>query len=126
MDVIICTLNTDPAISINGSNVNVTLSWGELFDDLNHIVNYTVSCSSDATCPPNFPMTDNTIRDFTITNLPPATSYNFSAVATNSTGSQKQGILMITTPGEHFSCCYIPIPVMHNFMYLLQHSVYIK
>ena len=38
--------------NINGNNV--TLSWGEPFNNLDPIVNYIVSCSGDVTCPPNF------------------------------------------------------------------------
>ena len=50
-------------------------------------MNYTVSCSGDVTCPPNFTATDNTTRSYTITNLTTMTTYTFSVVATNSIGS---------------------------------------
>ena len=86
------------AININGNNVTLTLSWGEPFNSLDPIVNYTVSCSGDVTCPPNFTTTDNTTRSYTITNLTPMTSYTFSVVATNSIGSGEAGVVMITTP----------------------------
>ena len=85
-------------ISINGSNVTLTLSWREPFNNLDPIVNYTVSCSGDVTCPPNFTTTDNTTRSYTITNLTTMTTYTFSVVATNSIGSGEAGIVMITTP----------------------------
>ena len=57
--------------AINGNNVTLTLSWGEPFNNLDPIVNYTVSCSGDVTCPPNFTTTDNTTRSYIITNLTP-------------------------------------------------------
>ena len=87
----------DNSINIKGNNVTLTLSWGELFDP---IVNCTVSCSGDVTCPPNFTTTDNTTRIYTITNLIPMTTYTFSVVATNSIGSGEAGVVMITTPGK--------------------------
>ena len=61
-------------------------------------MNYTVSCSGNETCPPNFTTTDNTTRSYTITNLTPMTNYTFSVVATNSIGSGEAGVVMITTP----------------------------
>ena len=79
--------------------VTLTLSWGEPFNNLDPIVNYTVSCSGDVTCPPNFTTTDNT-TSYTITNLTPMTDYTFSVVATNSFGSGEAGVVMITTPGK--------------------------
>ena len=80
------------------SDIPYLLSWGEPFNNLDPIVNYTVSCSGDATCPPNFTTTDNTTRSYTITNLTPMTNYTFSVVATNSIGSGEAGVVMITTP----------------------------
>ena len=87
-------------ININGTIVTLTLSWGEPFNNLDSIVNYTVSCSGDVTCPPNFTTTDiiNTTRSYTITNLTRNTHYTFSVVATNSIGSGEAGVVMITTP----------------------------
>ena len=85
----------DNTIRITGSKVALTLNWGEPFDP---IVNYTVSCSGDVTCPPNFTTTDNTTRSHTITNLTTMTTYTFSVVATNSIGSGEAGVVMITTP----------------------------
>ena len=87
-------------ININKNNITLTLSWGEPFINLNPIVNYTVSCSGDVTCPPNFTTTNNTTRSYTITNLTPMTNYTFSVVATNSIGSGEAGVVVITTPGE--------------------------
>ena len=80
--------------------VTLTLSWGEPFNNLDPIVNYTVSCSGDVTCPPNFTTTDNTTRSYTITNLTPMTNYTFSVVATNSIGSGEAGVLKYTTPSR--------------------------
>ena len=87
-------------IDVTGSNVTFTLSWGEPFNNLDPIVNYTVSWSGDVTCPPNFTTTDNTTRSCTITNLTPMTNYTFSVVATNSIGSGEAGIVInITSMG---------------------------
>ena len=79
-------------------NVTLALSWEEPFNNLDPIVSYTVSCSGDDTCPPNFTTTDNTTRSYTITNLTPMTNYTFSVVATNSIGSGEAGVVNITTP----------------------------
>ena len=87
-DVTVDTLN------INGRKVTLTLSWGEPFNNLDPIVSYTVSCSGDVRCTPNFTTTDNTTRSYSITNLTPKTHYTFSVVATN-----LAGVVMITTPG---------------------------
>ena len=87
----------DNTININGSNVTLTLSWGEPHNNFDPIVNYTVSCSGDVKCPPSFTTTDNI---YTITNLTPMTNYTFSIVATNSIDSGEAGVVMITTPGE--------------------------
>ena len=87
-------------IRIYQGKFRLTLSWGEPFNNFDPIVNYTVSCSGDVVCPPNFTTTDNTTKSYTITNLTPMTDYTFSVVATNSIGSGEAGIVMITTPGE--------------------------
>ena len=40
--------------STKGRNLTtITLSWGEPFNNFDPIVNYTVSCLGDVTCPPN-------------------------------------------------------------------------
>ena len=70
-------------ININRYNVTFTLRWGEPFNNFNPIVNYTVSCSGDVTCPPNFTTTDNTTRSYTITNLTPMTNYTFSVLGSS-------------------------------------------
>ena len=88
----------DNTININGNIVTLTLSWGEPFNNFDPIVNYTVSCSGDVTCPPNFTTTDNTTRSYTITNLTSMINYIFSVIATNSIGSGEAGVVMITTP----------------------------
>ena len=85
----------DDTINIKGNNITLTLSWGEPFNNVDPIVNYTVSCSGDVTCPPNF---TTTTKSYTITNLTPMTNYAFSVVATNSIGSGEAGVVMITTP----------------------------
>ena len=85
-------------IHINGNTITLTLSWGEPFNNFDPIMNYTVSCSGDVTCPPNFTTTDNNTRSYTVTNLTPMATYTFSVVATNSIGSGEAGVVMITTP----------------------------
>ena len=87
-------------VHINGHNISHILRWGEPFNNLDPIVNYTVSCSGDVTCPPNFTTTDNTTRSYTITNLTTMTTYTFSVVATNSIGSGEAGVVIFITPGE--------------------------
>ena len=89
----------DNSININGNIVTLRLSWGEPFNNFDPIVSYTVSCSGDDACPPNFITTDNTTRSYTITNLTTMTTYTFSVVAINSFGSGEAGEVMITTPG---------------------------
>ena len=96
-------------ININGNNVTLTLNWGEPFNNLDPIVNYTVSCSGDVTCPPNFTSTDNTTRSYTITNLTTMTNYTFSVVATNSIGSGEAGVVMITTSQGDILATYVAI-----------------
>ena len=89
------------AVSINRIvTLTLIISWGEPFNNLKPIMNYTVSCSGDVTCPPNFTTADNTTRSYTITNLTPMTNYTFSVVATNSIGSGEAGVVMITTAGR--------------------------
>ena len=85
-------------ISINENIVTLILNWEEPFNNFDPIVNYTVSCSGDVTCPPNFTTVDNATRSYTITNLTPMTNYTFSVEATNSIGSGEAGAIMITTP----------------------------
>ena len=75
----------------------LTLSWGEPLDNLDPIVNYTVSCSG-VRCPRNVTTTDST--SYIITNLSPNTQYTFLVIATNSIGSGEAGVVMITTPGK--------------------------
>ena len=97
-------------VNTYGNNVTLTITWEQPFDNLDPIVNYTVSCSDDVTCPPNFTTTDNT-KSYTITNLTTMTNYTFSVVATNSIGSGEAGVVMITTPGKvmdiHMQSIYI-------------------
>jgi len=89
----------DNTIDINGNIVTLTLSWGEPFNNLDPIVNYTVSCSGHFICSQTFTI-DNTKRSFTFKNLlMSGTNYTFSVVATNSIGSGEAGVMMITTPG---------------------------
>ena len=92
--------NITVVVNITGRNFSHTVSWGEPFSNYDPIVNYTVSCSGDFACPPNFTTTDGNTRNHTITNLTPITNYTFSVVATNSIGSGEAGVVKIITPGE--------------------------
>ena len=104
----------DSSINIDRNNVTLTLSWGEPFNNLDPIVNYTVSCSGGQ-CPEDFTTTDNTTRSYTITNLTPMTNYTFSVVATNSIGSGEAGVVMITTPpGMDMSTTISGVQVYHK------------
>ena len=89
------------SVSLNNTNrnlVTVTLSWGEPFNNFDPIVNYTVSCLGDVTCPPNFTTADNTTRYYITGNLPLMTNYTFSVVATNSIGSGEDFVVEHSTP----------------------------
>ena len=90
---------SEDSVKINGSNVTLTLSWGEPLSYFSPIISYTVSWN-DGTLLQNFTTTDDTTRSYTITNLTPMTNYTFSVVATNSFGRGEAGILVDTTPGE--------------------------
>ena len=92
----------ESSINTDGNYITFTLRWEEPFNNFDPIVNYTVSCSGDVTCPPNFTTTDNTTRSYTITdaNLIPMTTYLFTVVAINSIGSGEAGIVMIIIPGD--------------------------
>ena len=100
-----------------GDNVTITmLSWGEPFNNLDPIVNYTGSCS------PNFTTTDNTTRNYTIANLTLMTNYTFSVVATNSVGSGKAGVVMITTPPGEVIDMYFCVIKCH--VHVAEHAVH--
>ena len=92
------------SIRINGSNVTLTLSWGEPFSYVNPILSYTVSWDDGSTLQ-SFTTTDNTTRSYTIINLIPITNYIFSVVATNSIGSGEAGVQNYSTPGLLFILC---------------------
>ena len=91
-------INED-SVRINGSNVTLTLSWGEPFSYFAQIISYTVSWNDD-TLLQNFTTTDSTTRNYIITNLTPMTDYTFSVVATNFFGSGESGLLFDNTPGK--------------------------
>ena len=106
------------SVDINGTNVTLTLTWKEPFNNFDPIVNYTVSCSGDVTCPPNFTTTDNTTRS-TITNLIAKTSYTFSVAATNSIGSGEADVWKIFTAGES---TYLCICLCIKYSYIKTHG----
>ena len=84
---------------------NITLSWGEPFNNFDPIMNYTVSCSGDVQCPSTFTTADNTTRSYTVTNLNSAVSYTFTVVASNSLGSG-QPATYTTTPLSGIYCMH--------------------
>ena len=92
--------NVKLVLNFTRNNITVTLSWEEPFNNLDPIMNYTVSCSGDVTCPQTFNTHDNTTRSYTLTNLTTMTTYTFSVVATNSIGSGEAGVVMVKTPGK--------------------------
>ena len=104
----------DNTININGNIVTLSVSWGEPFNNFDPIVNYTVSCSGDVTCPPNYTTTSNTTRSYAVTNLTPITNYTFSVLTTNSIGSGEAGVVMITTPGKEVCTC---VDYISQFVY---------
>ena len=111
-------------ININGDNVTLTLRWEEPFNNLDPIVNYTVSCSGDVTCPPNFTTTDNTTRSYTITNLTTMTTYTFSIVATNSVGSGEASVVIIAVGkfiSTSLSTIYVRSYSTHTCIHAYQH-----
>ena len=88
-------------VDVNENNVTLTLSWREPFNNLDPIVNYTVSCLRHVSCPPNFTTTDNTTRSYAIANLlSPSTNYIFSIVATNSIGSGEELLRIISISSD--------------------------
>ena len=90
------------SIKVDGNIATLRLSWGEPFNNYDPIVNYTVSCSGDVTCPPDFSTNASTTRIYTIFNLIPMATYTFSVVATNSIGDGEAGLLKYTIPpGNH-------------------------
>ena len=97
------------------SDVPYVLSWGEPFNNLDPIVNYTVLCFGDNPCPPIFTTTDNTTRSYAITTLTPMTDYTFLVVATNSIGSGRAGVMIVSTPSGK--------KIVESGMFLLQTGI---
>ena len=115
------------SLTINGSRGSHILRWGEPFNNLDPIVNYTVSCSGDVTCPPNVTTTN---KRLIIPNLTTMTTYTFSVVATNSIGSGEAGVVMITIPpsegtvSKYFICLRMYVQcafTLHEHMCMLIH-----
>ena len=96
---------TDNTLRIKGNFVNLTLCWGEPFNNLDNILHYKVSCSGDR-CPPDDNIDGNT-REFC--NLNSNYTYAFSVVATNSVGSGEAGEVNYTTPGIVFVILFVHI-----------------
>ena len=81
---------------LEGNILNITLTWGEPFNNFDPIANYTVTCSGDALCPPDFITDDNTTRYYNVIGLNLITNI-FTVVATNSLGSGEPAIFMATS-----------------------------
>ena len=86
------------SVTLDNDTATFTLSWGEPFNNFDPIISYTVICSGDVSCPPDFNTTDNTTRNYTITNLISGTNYTFSVIAINSINQGSPGTLIITAP----------------------------
>ena len=86
------------SVTLDGNNVNLTLTWGEPFNNYDPIVSYTVRCLGDVTCPPDFNTTDNTTRNHTITSLISGTNYTFLVTAFNSIDQSVPSSLVISAP----------------------------
>ena len=86
------------SVTLDNDTVALTLSWAEPFNNFDPIIYYTVGCSGDVSCPPDFNTTDNTTKNYTITNLISGTNYTFSVIAVNSINQGSPGTLTITAP----------------------------
>ena len=82
------------SMTLEGNILNITLSWGEPFNNFDPIRNYTVTCSGDTQCPLNFTTADNTTRSYNVYNLNATITYSFTVVATNSLGSGEPTVFM--------------------------------
>ena len=89
---------TSDSVTLDNDNVTLTLSWGEPFNNFDPVIFYTVKCSDDISCPPDFNTTDNSTRNYTINNLISGTNYTFSVIAINSINQSLPGTLIITAP----------------------------
>lgn len=86
------------SMTLEGNLFNITLSWGEPFNNFDPIVNYTVICSGDTWCPPPFITADNTTRTYNVYNLNRTTTYVFSVFAVNSIGSGNPAMFITAPP----------------------------
>ena len=96
-----------------GNTLNITLSWGEPFNNFDPITNYTVTCSGDVTCPPSFTTTDNSTRSYNIVNLNARTIYSFNVTVTNSLGNSEPAIFMTTVLSGTASYSIVTV-VLHS------------
>ena len=84
------------SMTLQGNTLNLTLSWGEPFNNFDPIISYTVTCSGDVQCPEDHTSPANAMRSYSVTNLNSMTIYNFTIVATNSLGSGEPAVYMTT------------------------------
>ena len=84
--------------TLEGNTLNITLSWGEPFNNFDPIANYTVTCSGEVACPSSFTTTDNSTTSYSIINLNATAIYSLNVTATNSLGSAEPAIFMTTIP----------------------------
>lgn len=84
------------SMTLEGNMLNLTLSWGEPFNNFDPIISYTVTCSGDDRCPEDHTTPANATRSYSVTNLNPMTIYNFAIFATNSIGNGEPAVYMTT------------------------------
>ena len=97
---------TSDSVTLENDNVTLTLCWGEPFNNFDPVISYTVKCSGDISCPPDFNTTDNTTRNYTINNLISGINYTFSVIAINSINRGLPGTLIITAPSGMYVIKY--------------------
>jgi len=84
------------SVIVDGGIVNLTLYWGEPFNNFDPITNYTVDCEGDASCDePAVTTSSNMTQSFNFTNLSPTGSYIFKVFATNSLGNGMAATVMV-------------------------------
>ena len=104
------------SMTVDGNMFNLTLSWGEPFNNFDPIVNYAVSCYGDVQCFSNFTTPDNSTRSYIVTNLNSAISYTFAVVASNSLGSGEPAIYT-TRSGYWYALVITPHSITFSGMF---------
>ena len=84
---------TADSTSLETNTLNLTLSWGEPFNNFLPITNYTVSCLGPQCPQENFTTTDNATRSYSLINLNPTDNYTFAVAASNSLGPGEVSVI---------------------------------